>query len=63
MENLMIKEFIKTIGGYDIDMVVLFNKNHIKEDDVDKYIKEGIIENCLDVVTMFKCQYENLCDR
>ena len=57
----MIKEFVKSIGGYDMDMVVLFNSDHISEEYVDKYIRNGTIENCLDVVVMYKCQYENLC--
>lgn len=59
--KVMMKEFTKQIGPYNMDMVVLFNEDYVSEELVDKCIKDGSVEHRMDMAVMFKAQYEILC--
>ena len=52
--NIMMKEFTKQIGPYDMDMVVLFNEDCVSEELVDKCIKDGSVGRRTDMVEMFR---------
>lgn len=46
-----------------MEEVVLFNENHISEDDVKNLIDNGMVEHSNDVVVMTATQYANLCEK
>jgi hypothetical protein len=37
-DNLMRVDFVKVIGGTEIDMVALYNKRHVSQEDVREVI-------------------------
>lgn len=61
LKNLMIKEFTTLIAGYEFPRILLFNADHISEEEVDELIRTGRCENSNDVVLLTKEQYKNLC--
>lgn len=61
--NLKIISYCKFIGNYRMEEVVLFNENHISEDDVKNLIDNGMVEHSNDVVVMTATQYANLCEK
>lgn len=59
MENVMMAEFKKKLGnGFNVEMVALFNKKRISEEEVVELIQQE--SHNANVIIMEKQQYTNV---
>lgn len=63
-KHLMMKEFSVLLGGtYEVVKVALFNTTRISEKQVNKLIRNGLIEFNDDILVITKDKYDRLCDK
>lgn len=59
-ENIFIIEYDISIGSHSMEMVAMYNKNVITEEEVVKLIEDGMVDTDNRVVVMNRKQYDNL---
>jgi hypothetical protein len=59
-DNIVRIEFTETIGKYQFEMVALFNKNVLSEEEAVKLIKLKDFGENENIIFMSKAQFENV---